>query len=375
MLNAASEARKVYRSSALEQSALCFQEGVQSTLPSSTGNWNSPLILVKKSATARRDRFDSILGKLYDISLTWTACNTIAMDPNQRLDSAPLTEAFSFSKEKQRALYGLRGILSGVVADQKLNEKEFLFLDVWLQSQQFLAGDGEVLQILTKVGEILEDGQINPEELQEMRDLLNTFLARTEEDHPGNSDQINELMGFLTGIASDGVLNDSEVSALDSWLNSHNSVRLIWPASVIIDRLNIILDDGVISEEERNDLLQTLRRITSSAVNPTGISYEASTEVWEDEVDSVEIEGKVFCLTGDFVSGDRSAVETMLRLKGAQLSPNVNKQVKYLVIGTLASRDWLYTSHGRKIEKALLLKRANVAISVITERTLLRYLN
>lgn len=297
------------------------------------------------------------------------------MDLNKRVDSAPLTEAFSFSKEKQRALYGLRGILSGVVADQKLNEKEFLFLDAWLQSQQFLAGDGEVLQLLARVGEILEDGQINPEKLQQMRELINTFVARTEQENPGNSDQVNELMGFLTGIASDGVLNDSEVAALNSWLDSHNSVRLIWPASVIIDRLNVILDDGVISEEERSDLLQTLQRITSSAVNLTGINYEASTEVWEDEVDTVEVEGKVFCLTGDFVSGDRSAVETMLRLKGAQLSPNVNKSVDYLVIGTLASRDWLYTSHGRKIEKALLLKRENVDVKVITERTLLRYLH
>lgn len=296
------------------------------------------------------------------------------MDLTKPVDSAPLTEAFSFRKEKQRALYGLRGILSGVVADKKLNEKEFLFLDAWLQSQQFLAGDGEVLQILSRVGEILADGQISPQELHKMQDLIATFLARTAEDSPGNVEQINELMGFLTGIASDGVLNDSEINALTSWLDQHSSVRLIWPASVIIDRLNVILSDGIISDEERIDLLQTLQRITSSKHNPTGISYEASTEVWEDEVDEVAIADHVFCLTGDFVSGDRSAVETMLRLKGAELSPNVNKSVNYLVIGTLASRDWLYTSHGRKIEKALLLKRENIDIHVITERTLLRHL-
>ena len=64
----------------------------------------------------------------------------------------------------------------------------------------------------------------------------------------------------------------------------------------------------------------------------------------------------------------------MLKLRGASISTNVNKTVDFLIIGTLASRDWLYTSHGRKIEKALLLKREGSGISVITERTLLRFL-
>ena len=50
-------------------------------------------------------------------------------------------------------------------------------------------------------------------------------------------------------------------------------------------------------------------------------------------------------------------MDTLLRLLGAQTNSSINKSVNYLVIGTLASRDWLYTSHGRKIEKALLLKR------------------
>ena len=85
------------------------------------------------------------------------------------------------------------------------------------------------------------------------------------------------------------------------------------------------------------------------------------------------IRGSTFCLTGDFVSGDRDSVHTMLKYLGANTSPNVSKQVNYLVIGTLASKNWLYTSHGRKIEKALLLKRENVDITIISERTLLKF--
>lgn len=293
------------------------------------------------------------------------------MEISKQLDSEALTDAFSFSDLKQRAFYGLRGILFGIVADQKLNEKELLFLDVWLQSQQSLSGDEEVLRILTRVGEVLADGHISPAEFVQMQTVIEAFV-RDQEDDVASKAQVNELLGFLSGIASDGVLNDREVNALSNWLNRHDEVRTAWPACVVIERLDNILEDGLISDEEREDLLQTLQRITSADTGAGGVRYEASTEVWEDQVDEVQIRGRTFCLTGDFVSGDRNQVDTMLRLKGADLSPNVTKQVDYLVIGTLASRDWLYTSHGRKIEKALLLKREGCGIQIITERTLLR---
>jgi NAD-dependent DNA ligase len=295
------------------------------------------------------------------------------MEISKQLDSEALTQAFSFSDLKQRAFYGLRGILSGIVADQKLNEKELLFLDAWLQSQQSLSDDEEVLRILTRVGEVLADGQISPSELVQMQTLIEAFV-REQGEEVNSKAQVNELLGFLSGVASDGVLNDREVEGLSSWLEQHQDVRTAWPACVLIDRLDVILEDGFISEEEREDLLQTLQRITATDAGASGVRYEASTEVWEDQVETVDIEGHTFCLTGDFVSGDRNHVDTMLRLKGADLSPNVNKQVDYLVIGTLASRDWLYTSHGRKIEKALLLKREGCGIQIITERTLLKFL-
>lgn len=294
------------------------------------------------------------------------------MEVTKDLDSKPLSQAFSFSKEKEKAVYGLKGILSGMVADKLLNEKELLFLDAWLKSQQYLVEDPDVVKILKLVGDILEDGQISPQELQDMQRSIEDILSNRESSQPGVG-QIEELVGFLTGVASDGVLNDQEVEALSSWLDVNESVKDTWPASVIVNRLNNVLEDGIITEEECQDLLQTVNQITGNSSEGDDIGYESSTEVWEDKVDTLEIAGKTFCLTGEFVSGDRDTVDTMLRLRGAETSPNVNKNVDYLVIGTLASRDWLYTSHGRKIEKALLLKREGAGVTIITERTLLKF--
>lgn len=291
------------------------------------------------------------------------------------IDSQALTQAFSFSRQKEKAMHGLKGILAGIVADQRLNEKELLFLESWLQSQAALRDHEDVVAILSQVGEVVEDGQITREELAGMQSSIQKIVA-SNADHPVEGlGRADELVGFLTGIASDGILNDQEVDALSTWLNRNESIRDKWPASVIVNRLNNVLEDGIITEEERQDLMVTVQQITGTEATPEDVKYEASTEVWEDVVDDVKIAGSLFCLAGEFVSGDRNSVDTNLRLRGAETSPNVHKEVDFLVIGTLASRDWLYTTHGRKIEKALLLKRKDAPISIITERTLLKFLS
>jgi len=292
----------------------------------------------------------------------------------KEVDSQPLTEAFGFAHQKEKALNGLRGILAGIVADEELNEKELLFLDAWLKSQQYLADHDDVVAILKQVGDILQDGVITPEELAGMQSAIEALIGENASDAAVGMGKIDELIGFLTGVASDGVLNDQEVDALSSWLNRNETIREKWPASVIVNRLNNVLEDGIITDEERHDLMVTVNQVTGNDNSAPDVSYESSTEVWEDEVDDIKVAGSTFCLTGEFVSGDRNTVDTNLRLRGAETSPNVNKNVDYLVIGTLASRDWLYTAHGRKIEKALLLKRKGVDITCITERTLLRFL-
>ena len=99
----------------------------------------------------------------------------------------------------------------------------------------------------------------------------------------------DELIGFLTGVASDGMLNDEEVDALNEWLNRNESIKDRWPASVILDRLNHILDDGIITDDERKNLLVTVNQVTGTDPEAGEVSYEASTEVWEDKIDSLAV--------------------------------------------------------------------------------------
>ena len=285
----------------------------------------------------------------------------------------PNNERFNSNRNIEKAVYGLKGILIGVTADKKLNEQELLFLDIWLRSHDELKDDGDVIDLLDLIGDILKDGVITKEELCEMNDSINDIIQYKDLKGAAVESQINELVGLLSGILADSVIQDSEIESLGEWLNRHEDIKDVWPANVVIQRLHEVLDDNVVTEEERDNLIETFKQITGIRFDESGIAHGMATEFFEDEVDGVMYKNKNFCFTGTFVTGTRKIVEKSAANKGAITKKDVAGNTDYLVIGTLASRDWRFSSHGRKIEKAIRLKEEGLPIKIITERTWLKY--
>lgn len=288
-------------------------------------------------------------------------------------NSQPKNTGFNYSRNVERAAYCLKGILEGVAADGRLNEQELLFLDVWLRSEEHLKKDGDVVDLLDLIGEVIQDGVITENELTEVHSLIDDIINYKQLDVADYSCQINELLGLLSGIAADDKIQELEVAGLQTWLSKNPEIKDVWPANVILERLDIIFKDNFISEDEKTDLLETIKQITGVRFSESGIAHGVATEFFEDFVDVVEHDGACFCFSGTFVSGTRSAIEQRAQARGASVKNNVTKSVDYLVIGTLASRDWKFTNHGRKIEQALKLKMAGHPITIITERTWIRY--
>jgi len=198
-----------------------------------------------------------------------------SLEIDEKIDAEPLSEAFSFTREKKKAMHGLKGILAGIVADKRLNELEFLFLDSWLQSQQYLADDKDVRDILQRVGDILEDGQVSRDELALMQAHIERVASERMSADTDTVASMDELIGFITGVASDGVLNDDEIVALSDWLLQNSAIQKVWPATIIADRLETILNDGTIYEKERANLLAAINKITGEGA----AHFESSTDM------------------------------------------------------------------------------------------------
>ncbi|MCG9713326.1 hypothetical protein L1D29_10940 [Shewanella insulae] len=273
---------------------------------------------------------------------------------------------FNQAANIEKAVASLHGILLGVTADSKLKPAEHAFLELWVQTHQDISLDPDIVDIVDVLSDVLKDGVIDEDEYDDLFCLINDINQIRGFNEPNSHSQINQLLGLLQGIAADNEINKKEIKALVTWLEINHQIIDKWPASVIASKLSDILEDGIITKEEKNDLLTTVQKITGNHFCDTGDASDNTTECFDD-ISEVLHDNVGFCFTGKFKSGSRKAVESMAQNLGAITSKDVLLSTKYLVIGTLASRDWKYQSHGRKIEKAMSLKEKGHDIYIISE--------
>lgn len=184
-----------------------------------------------------------------------------------------------------------------------------------------------------------------------------------------NADKsIEHLLGLCNGIASDQYLNDDEIHFLRNWISDNQNIVDKWPCNIIHDRLSSILADGIITDDERADLLETLNGLLGSPVL-NGVTSGMSTDLPITHDAEIIIPGSLFCLTGKFITGTRKKCEDMVNSAGALTGSSVTLKTDYLVIGDLSSRDWKFTSFGRKIEKAIEYRDSGKSdVSIISEQ-------
>lgn len=186
---------------------------------------------------------------------------------------------------------------------------------------------------------------------------------------------VNTLYGLIMGITADQAVNNDEINFLNLWLKDNEIYTNAFPLNIIKTRISNILADNIITQEEREDLYKTLTQIMGNDYHETGTTGGQSTGYGIEEPDSIIIYGSSFCLTGAFISGPRDKCENTITRFGGKPAKTVTKSLDYLVIGTLQSRDWIATSHGRKIEKALHYKAKGLPVTILTEETLIKFIS
>lgn len=279
--------------------------------------------------------------------------------------------SFGYKRNKQKALISLHGILSGLTADQRLNDTEVLFMATWLKSDSEFKKDGDFLDIQDLIHDVLEDGIITADEKEDLLNLLNDVLQYNEIEHDNMDALVNMLLGFLQGISVDSNIVEQEVQALSSLLLKHRDLLASWPGSLLFNRLNDILADGEITDDEREDLLELVKQISGQRFTESGLAAGMATEFFADG-NVMSLRGKTVCFTGKFLSDTRHNLEQQAKLLGASPVKGVTTHLDVLIVGSLASRDWMFTSHGRKIEAAIKAKEKGQDIQIINEEDWVR---
>ena len=179
--------------------------------------------------------------------------------------------------------------------------------------------------------------------------------------------QMDTLVGISKGIIADGVVNQQEAEFLLDWLETCEDKLIESPlVDNLLQLLSDVLDDGFLDSDEAANLLDALRVFVG------GIPREGEfIKPWmplDDPPPPVIFAGKKFVFTGDFVCGDRADFEADVESMGGQVSASVTTTLDYFVIGTKASRDYKFVTHGTKHQKAVKYRDKGGHPAIISEQ-------
>ena len=276
----------------------------------------------------------------------------------------------------EKGLGELAGFLEGVLADNVVDSMELTELDEWVRANHDWMSMSPWDELISLIDEI--DGAPESEYFELLQDLMWLANRLGQEYFQGQALEISQLEGVFHGVLADGVLLDEEVHAMEAWLQNHAHLQGHFLYDGISKLIQDVLEDGVITEDERRSLIQFMLDFTSNisdkakeqlAPEPAA---EASHSVYSTPL--VQFQEHVFCLSGDFDCFEsKSEVEDLIQSLGGTASKSVTKKVHYLVVGGAGSADWKFGKYGRKIEKALDYRAKGVAIEVIEETWLVSH--
>lgn len=176
------------------------------------------------------------------------------------------------------------------------------------------------------------------------------------------------LLGICSGLMADAQLNNQEISYLRTWLTENESITKAWPGNVIANRIDEIMADGIVTDEERADLIKLLSEISGNYFHQTGSATIEAPALPLDDDPSIYFKNMTYCFTGEFMYGTRTNCERAILRLGSMALDNVTKKLNYLVIGSRINPMWVNTTYGRKIEKAVEYRDSGTELAIISEQ-------
>lgn len=172
-----------------------------------------------------------------------------------------------------------------------------------------------------------------------------------------NTKAMKSLLDQVLMMESDGRIAYEEAELLKSWVDDNVENIPTAISEQLADILDDVLLDGAITPEEELRLHDTFSRFLYPA---EGNSCS-------------NIDGKLFCLTGEFDYGSRREVTEAIRERGGDcVKSNPTRSCDYVVIGNEGSELYSLGNYGGKVKKALEMQSKGCAIKIISENELIK---
>ena len=275
----------------------------------------------------------------------------------------PLTARLNYI---DKTIVRLRGIVEGISIDDELTDTEIFKLNEWLETHTAMFEVYPFKDIAELLKRCLADGVIDGHERDEISEWCADFLNESP-FAKDVTDAIRRLHGIVSGVAIDAVISEEEIIGLQDWLYDYEHFLGVWPFNELKALLDKILDDGVVTPDEKEELSEFINGFIERVIKNPNIHDPFYVEEWMwdgrphyqpltffcDKEHAIEFQNKTFCFTGPAAYGSRSKLQGIAESMGGVPKNKIIRGLNYLVIGSQSSPFWVYSTYGRKIERAI----------------------
>lgn len=270
-----------------------------------------------------------------------------------------------------KAIFTLKGILLGINLDGEVTPEEVNELSKWAIEHNFLINKNPFNEFMSLIIEATNNNIPTKEAIQDLYWLSQKYEADTYYFNGLTSD-LQLLQGICHGILADGILNDTEIRNLNTWLKSNRHLKSYYPYDEIRLLLSRIMEDKKIDDEER--LL--LKALLSQFVNITDKEIAKTLDAETKDVllsglcaidPEIVFEGKEFCVTGILKRCPRQDLHRDIEALGGIAKNKITSKTDYLVVGDNGNEAWAFACYGRKVEEAITMRKSGHPITIIHE--------
>jgi hypothetical protein len=270
-----------------------------------------------------------------------------------------------------KAINSLKGILLGIISDDKIDSYEMKELQLWAREHHYLVNRNPFREFMSLIDSTVSNGIPPKEAIEDLYWLCQKY----EHDsiyYNGITSDLQQLQGIFHGILSDGELNDTEIFKLHEWLSENEHLNSYYPYDEIRSLVLSVVSDKKIDEDERLILMAFIKQFFELSNNDVKASIDkATSDINISGICAVDpeiiFENKTFCVTGILSRGTRTELQHAIKDKGGIAVNSISKKTDYLIIGDTSNACWSYACYGRKVEKALDLRKSGHTIILVHE--------
>lgn len=273
----------------------------------------------------------------------------------------------------EKSMNTLKGIILGIKADQIINESEIEEFQNWCLLQRAHRSRYPFKEIIPLIEESIKDGVLTQDEIDDILWLCNNYLHSNPYYDVFTTD-MHELHGIVHGILSDNKINEVELQFLKQWLDDNHHLESLYPYDEIYAMIHKVMQDGRISSQEEMLLKAFFSDFIDSQVsfNINKDEYKLIKKEMNIQgicalAPNIKFEGKLFCFTGESSKLKRSEIAEIIVSNGGRFNNNVVKETNYLIIGDSGNPCWAFSCYGRKVEKAVNLRKQGYQIIIAHE--------